>query len=53
MKIIRTEAEIEAIYEQAIEGEANGSKFPGMSYEEGMVALLDWLTTPGSDSPME
>jgi hypothetical protein len=53
MKIIRTDEEIESIYEQARQGEANGSKFPGMSYEEGIVALLDWLTTPGSDSPLD
>lgn len=29
-----------------------GSKFPGMSYEEGVVAALEWALGDGPD-PME
>lgn len=53
MKIIKTPAEIEAIYDLAREGEVNGTMFPNMSYEEGIVALIDWLTGRREENPLE
>lgn len=31
----------------------SGSKYPGMSYEEGVLAAIDWLTGETDDPPME
>lgn len=53
MTIIKTPAEIEAVYDEARDGEINGTKFPGMSYEEGIVALIDWLTGRSDTNPLE
>ena len=33
--------------------EKNGSKYPGMTYEEGIRAALDWVTGFSDDEPME
>lgn len=30
-----------------------GSKYPGMSYEEGVRAALEWVTGDVDDHPME
>jgi len=44
-KIQRTEAEIDQVLMEAEEGRSpSGSKFPGMSYEEGILAMYRWLT---------
>ena len=43
-KIQRTEAEIDQVLMEAEEGLSTGSKFPGMSYEEGILAMYKWLT---------
>lgn len=54
MLIIRTEKEIDEVYEEAMNTEAVGkSNFPGMTYEQGIIALYDWLTRPNSANPME
>ena len=29
------------------------SKFPGMTYEEGVMAALDWVLGVSEESPME
>jgi len=36
--------------EQENEG---GSKFPGMTYEQGVKAAIDWLTEENSIHPLE
>jgi len=52
-EIVRSQSEIDAVYESAMEGVSQGSKFSGMSYEEGIIAMLAWLTGDSNDNPME
>ena len=41
---IRTEEELEEVYELAQEQIREGaSNFHGMTYEDGIVAMIDWL----------
>ena len=47
----RTQEEIEQLYADAAEQMDSKSKFPGMSYEEGIMAVIDWLD--GQENPME
>jgi hypothetical protein len=42
---------IEQLYADAAEQMDSGSKFPGMSYKEGIMAVIDWLD--GQENPME
>ena len=49
---MRTEKEIEQLYEEAIERSHAPSKFYGMTYEEGVRATLDWLQV-NADNPLE
>lgn len=30
-----------------------GSKYPGMTYEQGVIAAIEWLTFRGQPNPME
>lgn len=43
LAIVRTEDEINQILNWACEGKDDGSHYPGMSYEDGLVAMYDWL----------
>lgn len=53
--IKRTDEEIDDVRDQAcLAVEEDGSKFPGMSYEQGLEEMIRWLTddSPGG-SPMD
>ncbi len=50
---VRSEQEIEAVYDAAMDSGSTGSKWPGMTYEQGIIAMLDWLTGRSDDKPME
>lgn len=52
-KIIRTKNEIQAVLEEADNGINEGSQYPGMSYEEGIKVMYEWLTEPGTENPFE
>lgn len=52
-KIVRTEKEIEAQIQKAEDASNDGSMYPGMSYEEGMLAMYQWLTGEVEDKPLE
>ena len=52
MTIVRTEDEINEQRNLAIEGVDSGSKWPGMSYEQGVEAALAWLLGDSDDAPM-
>ena len=43
--------EIEELFQKAEDGLAEGSQFPGMSYEEGILDTLRWLWEAG-DNPL-
>ena len=53
MFIKRGKTEIDDVLQKAHEGIEVGSKVPGMSYEEGVVAAIDWMTGFTEDNPME
>lgn len=48
----RTQEEIDQQNDKAAETEDN-SKYPGMSYEAGVRATLDWVTGQSEEQPME
>jgi len=49
-KITKTDAEINDLIQQCMEAEMKGtSKFPGMSYEQGIKNALDWMVDTGAD----
>ena len=51
--ITRTSSEINEQIDLANEGIDQGSKFPGMSYEEGIKNTIDWLYGNIEEPPME
>ena len=52
MEITKTQTEIDEQLNLAQEGIDEGSKYPGMSYEEGIQAMWDWLIGQIDDAPM-
>jgi hypothetical protein len=53
MEIVRTDEEIEKLEAWASEGiyGPGGSHYSGQSYEEGIIAALDWLSGRRDESP--
>lgn len=51
--IVRTENEINEVLNKAAEGRENGSAFPGMSYEEGILCFSEWLFGETDYNPFE
>lgn len=49
---VRTQKEVDKVMDLASQGVDLGSKWPGMTYEEGVYAALFWLTNKGADNPM-
>jgi len=49
---VRTVEEVDAVIDKVIEQSAKGTKWAGMSYEDGLRAMYDFLTGDGED-PME
>jgi len=49
--IKRTQKEIDEVMNWASEGIDEGSKFHGMSYEEGIRDAIDWITGFTDDRP--
>lgn len=53
-EIVRSQAEIDDQLNMAAEClETGRSKYPGMKFEEGVMAMYDWLVGNGADAPME
>lgn len=51
---MRDTGEINDVIADASDAEINGeSKFPGMTYEEGVLATIRWMTGESDESPME
>ena len=44
-----TQEEIDVAMDKAYEAEENGSAYPGMSYEDGVKAVIEWFA--GSEEP--
>lgn len=52
--IARTPEEIEAVADEAAARTAEGgSRYPGMTYEQGVRDALAWVMDDDADSPME
>lgn len=47
------QSEINEVRDWASQGPANGSQYPGMSYEEGVLAAIDWVQGDSDDRPDE
>ena len=53
MDVIRQTKEIKDVLVKAEKQIAEGSKFFGMSYEEGIVNMYDWLIGNTDNNPMD
>ena len=51
MKIVRTETEIVRVENWAVEGIDEDTRYPGMSYEQGIVDTLAWLRGDSDTAP--
>ena len=49
--IVRSNDEVERVLNWALEGMARGTRYRGMSYEEGIQSALMWLFGDWSDAP--
>jgi hypothetical protein len=52
-RIERNDREIDRLLDDTIQAESEGTKFPGMTYEEGVRAAIDWITGNSDDYPMD
>lgn len=53
MNIIRSEQEIWDLLNQCADAEETGvSSYPGMSYEQGIKAAIEWVTGDTNDHPI-
>ena len=52
-KIVRSDEEINRVLNWAGEGLDQGAHFPGMSYENGILNMLDWLNGDSDEAPDE
>jgi hypothetical protein len=50
--LARTDDEVSEQMNLAIEGVDRGTRWPGMSYEQGVDAALSWVTGQTDDAPM-
>lgn len=51
MDVVRTEDEIGRVENWAVEGFNNGSRYPGMSYEQGVMDAIQWLRGDNDHAP--
>lgn len=52
MKTSRTDKEITALLDEVTRSSDQGvTRFPGMSYEEGIAAVITWLWEDSQDHP--
>lgn len=51
-KIVRQEGEIDELLNKCDDAEREGSKFRGMSYEQGITAAIRWLTETDEEYTM-
>ncbi len=49
--IVRTQAEIDEQVNWAVEGQDKGGRYPGMSYEDGILEMYRWLIGDNDDKP--
>lgn len=52
-EIVRTDEEIDDVLDKCFEAEQSGSKYRGMSYEQGIRYVIDWLTQECMEHPFD
>lgn len=52
-KCVRSQAEIDDLVGQLNDAQETGSMYPGMSYEDGVRAAVEWLTDEEAEHPLE
>jgi hypothetical protein len=52
-KIEQEQELIDSTLNEAWDHVDSGSKFPGMGYEEGVIAMHKWLTSKDEPNPMD
>lgn len=50
---MKTENEIYSLIDDAMEAQADGSKYGGMSYEDGIEAACQWILGNSDEYPTE
>ena len=53
MNCIRTDEEIARVENWAVDGIDEGTRYPGMSYEQGILDILFWLRGDSESAPDE
>ncbi|HJA79971.1 MAG TPA: hypothetical protein H9784_10485 [Candidatus Desulfovibrio intestinavium] len=53
MEILRSDREIARVENWAVESIDEGTRYPGMSYEQGVVDTLMWLRGDSDSAPDE
>lgn len=53
MDNVRTEKEINDLIDKCADAAMNGTKFSGMSYEEGIRAGIEWVLGLSDEHPLE
>lgn len=53
MRLLKNEQQINEVLNKCDEGINEGSKLPGMSFEEGVKYAIEWLTENGMPHPFE
>ena len=51
--IVKTDEEITKLYDEASRALEQYSKYPGMTYEEGLMDAIDWITGELEGDPLE
>lgn len=54
MDIVRTEQEVQDLLDQCMNAEVTGSSnYPGMNYEQGIKAGIEWIIGDTDDHPID
>lgn len=51
--MMRTEDEIEELFNEAAVRANEPTQYPGMTYEQGVFAALEWLKAKMEESPLD
>lgn len=52
-RLVRDDDEIDDVLGACVEAEADGTSWPGMSYEQGVQAAIRWMTDESANHPIE
>ena len=52
-EVVRSDDKVDALIDRCIKNKYDKSEYPGMSYEEGIIAAIEWLTGECDDYPFD